>query len=360
MKDTDLKIIPQIIPPGSHIGILGGGQLGRMIAAAAVRMGYHIVIYSDVPNAPASECATHTIHADYTDKTALRKFAEMVDVVTLEFENIPLESLNILSDIVPTRPNSHVLGIAQYRVAEKTFLDKHHIPTARWRQVKNPAELDLVRKARPEAILKMARFGYDGKGQYRLNQASPTPDFNKDAIYEDIINFEKEISVIIARNGKGDSVYYPPVHNVHRDHILSSTLAPAHISDSAKDKAVKIAQNIAEAIHLHGILAVEMFLCDDETIYVNEMAPRPHNSGHWSMDGATICQFELLIRAICNLPLPMPQLLHPSVRMENLLGDDVDRWQEYLQDDSATLYLYGKGDARAKRKMGHVNFIKRT
>ncbi len=347
----------KIIPPGSTIGILGGGQLGRMISATALRMGYHTCIYADSKNSPAFETASDHMIADYQDHDALKKFAKKIDVVTIEFENIPTETLNILSGLVPTRPDGSVLGTANYRVAEKLFFDKYDIPTAKWWKVADTQELAMIRRVQPDAILKMARSGYDGKGQFTLDENSDLPEFTTEAILEERINYQKEISVIIARKADGSLYYYPPMDNVHRDHILYSTLAPAIILPEIAEQAIEIAKKIATALNLIGMIAVEMFLYDDTKLCVNEIAPRPHNSGHWTMDGANICQFELLIRTICNLPLQQPKITR-SVRMINLLGDMAEQWQKYLKETNARLYLYGKDDIRDKRKMGHVNFFK--
>ncbi|MCH9843999.1 MAG: 5-(carboxyamino)imidazole ribonucleotide synthase [Alphaproteobacteria bacterium] len=344
-----------MIPPGSTIGILGGGQLGRMFSAVALRMGYKTVIYSDVDNAPAFETATSHIVGDYKDETKLREFAKKCDVITLEFENIPIETLEFLSnEDVLVRPNADVLKIAQYRVAEKQFFDKHNIPTARWKPVKNTT--NLANMYQPHGILKLARHGYDGKGQYTISDNNPMPDFNEEAILEERIDFEKEISVIIARTDEGDLHYYPPIHNIHKYHILD-TSTPATISQKACDRAIEIAEKVAESLNLIGMVAVEMFLRADDEIYVNEIAPRPHNSGHWTMDGANICQFELLLRTICNLPIPTLYITQ-KVIMRNLLGDEANDWDYYLKQENMKLHLYGKTEIRANRKMGHVNLIK--
>ncbi|MCH9845535.1 MAG: 5-(carboxyamino)imidazole ribonucleotide synthase [Alphaproteobacteria bacterium] len=342
------------IPPGSTIGILGGGQLGRMFSAVALRMGYKTVIYSDVDNAPAFETASSHIVGKYTDEAKLKTFAEKCDVITLEFENIPIETLEFLSEAdVLVRPNAEVLRIAQYRVAEKEFFDKHKIPTASWKHVKKTA--NLTRMSHPSGILKLARHGYDGKGQFTISDDNPMPEFDEDAIFEDRINFVQEISVIIARTLNGDFHYYPPIHNIHEYHILQ-TSTPAEISQKANDRAIEIAKKVAESLNLIGIVAVEMFLCENDEIYVNEIAPRPHNSGHWTMDGANICQFELLLRAICNLPIPTLKITQ-QVHMRNLLGEEANDWNFYLENQNPKLYLYGKTEIRPNRKMGHVNFI---
>ncbi len=340
---------------GSTIGILGGGQLGRMFSAVALRMGYKTLIYSDTDNAPAFETASAHIVGDYNDIEKLTEFARKTDVITLEFENIPIFTLNFLNSAgALVRPNADVLKIAQYRVAEKQFFDDNNIPTAKWQHVRNTAEL-LRSMFHPHGILKLARNGYDGKGQFTVNPANPMPEFNEDAILEDRIDFEQEISVIIARTADGDLHYYPPIHNTHAYHILQYS-KPAEISQTASDEAIEIAKQVAESLNLIGIVAVEMFLCKDDEIYVNEIAPRPHNSGHWTMDGANICQFELLLRTICNLPIPTLKITQ-HVIMENILGDEANGWYAYLQKENSTLYFYGKADARPNRKMGHINII---
>ena len=342
------------IPPGSTIGILGGGQLGRMFSAVALRMGYKTLIYSDSDNAPAFETASAHIVGDYTDKEKLEEFAENCDVITLEFENIPIGTLGFLSEAgALTRPNADVLKIAQYRVAEKQFFDDNNILTAPWKLLKNTNE--LARLTYPEGILKLARNGYDGKGQFTINPDSPIPPFNEDAIFEKRIDFKQEISVIIARTASGNLHYYPPIRNIHEYHILRYS-QPATISQTATNRAIEIAKKVANSLNLIGMVAVEMFLCEDDEIYVNEIAPRPHNSGHWTMDGANICQFELLLRTICNLPIP-DLYITQQVRMLNLLGDEVNDWNTYLQAKDMKLYLYGKAEPRANRKMGHVNHI---
>ena len=348
--DNDTKPIP----PGSTIGILGGGQLGRMLSAVALRMGYKTVVYSDTENAPAFETASESIVADYKDRAELKKFAEKCDVITLEFENIPIATLDFLSEAgALMRPNANVLKIAQYRVAEKQFFDDNNIPTADWWHVENADDFAIFNA--PRGILKLARNGYDGKGQFTINSDNPMPDFNEEAIFEERIDFKQEISVIIARTANGDLHYYPPIHNIHKYHILD-TSTPAKISQKASDSSIEIAKKVAEALNLIGMVAVEMFLCENDEIYVNEIAPRPHNSGHWTMDGANICQFELLLRIICNLPIPELKITQ-QVIMQNLLGYEVIAWDVYLQKENEKLYLYGKDEPRANRKMGHVNRI---
>ena len=340
---------------GSTIGILGGGQLGRMFSAVALRMGYKTLIYSDVDNAPAFETASAHIVGKYDDIDKLKEFAEKSDVITLEFENIPIETLEFLSEAgALMRPNADVLKIAQYRVAEKQFFDDNEIPTALWEHVENTN--DLMGSFLPSGILKLARNGYDGKGQFTISDDNPMQEFNEDAIFEQRIDFEQEISVIIARTATGKLHYYPPIHNIHKYHILDSS-EPAAISQKATDKAIEIAKKVAESLGLIGIVAVEMFLCENDKIYVNEIAPRPHNSGHWTMDGANICQFELLLRTICNLPIPELKITQ-QVTMVNLLGEYVHTWDYYLDREDAKTYIYGKAEARPNRKMGHANLIK--
>ncbi len=345
--------------PGSHLGILGGGQLGRMLAMVAMRMGYHVVIFTPETDAPAGEIASEIVIADYEDQEALAKFAEKVDLVTLEFENVPCETLEFLSQYVCVHPESSTLKIAQNRVYEKQFFDKNNISTAKWWHVTDHHSLEMAHRVQPISVLKQARFGYDGKGQWMLGQDSILPDFTGEAILESKIDFIKEISVIVARGYEGRIVSFPAVENRHQSHILHETFAPAALACDLAKQANLIASHIIDKLEMVGILAVEMFVTRGNELLVNEIAPRPHNSGHWSQQGASICQFELLLRVICGLPILPPKLLYPTY-MRNLLGDEIANWHEYLADESATFYHYGKNEIRPGRKMGHVNFIRKV
>ncbi|MCW8951490.1 MAG: 5-(carboxyamino)imidazole ribonucleotide synthase [Rhodospirillales bacterium] len=355
-------IVPAIVPPGGTIGIIGGGQLGRMTALAAAAMGYRCHIFCPEPDSPAfAVAAEHTI-AEYTDREALGRFADAVDVVTFEFENIPHESVQILADHVVVRPSWECLHISQDRLIEKDFLNGIGIATTAYRRIEGP---DMLRQAiaeiGPRAVLKTVRMGYDGKGQVMMKEGMEADDAwarmgGPLGILEAFVDYEREISVVIARGPDGKSVAFEPVENRHANHILDVTIAPANIPAEMAERAVTMATRTVEAMDLIGLLAVEMFVGRDGTLLVNELAPRPHNSGHWSMDACVTGQFEQFVRAVCGLPLGSPER-HSDAVMKNLLGHDVDGWAEYLTHPNAKLHLYGKKEARPGRKMGHVNTL---
>ncbi|MCR9256656.1 MAG: 5-(carboxyamino)imidazole ribonucleotide synthase [Alphaproteobacteria bacterium] len=351
-----------VIGPGARIGILGGGQLGRMTALAAARLGYSCVILSDVADAPAAQVAMAVV-ADYTDPDALERFAGMVDVVTLEFENIPLETLARLEGHVSVRPGPAVLRVAQDRLLEKTFANENGVPTAPFHAVDSVADLEagIAALGRP-AVLKTRRFGYDGKGQVTIREgddlaAAYDAIGRQPAILEGFIAFEKEVSVIGARTADGRTSVFPVVENQHQNHILKRTVAPAEIEDETARLAHHATLRLMEAMEVVGLLAVEMFVTPEGDILMNEVAPRPHNSGHWSQDGAETDQFEQLVRAVCGLPLGSTRVRTPTV-MENLLGDEVNAWPSLLAAPGAKLHLYGKSAVKPGRKMGHVNRLK--
>ncbi|MFV3073109.1 5-(carboxyamino)imidazole ribonucleotide synthase [Niveispirillum fermenti] len=348
------------IPPGSVIGILGAGQLGRMTALAAANLGYRVHVFA--PESMDSSCgqvvAYHT-QAGWHDLRALARFADDVDVITLEWENVPTYAVEFLARHVHVHPGANVLAVAQDRLAEKSFANKLGIGTAPFRGVRNPAELALaMAEIGTAAILKSTRMGYDGKGQIRLNPGDELSGAfdaigSDDAILEGFVDFELEISVVTARKADGTLASFPPVQNSHKAGILDTTRVPAAITPAVATEAVRIAETLATALQVVGLLAVEMFVTRDGRVLVNEMAPRPHNSGHWSIDFAETSQFEQLIRAICNLPLGSTGIMRPCV-MTNLIGHDVDQWQALLGEPGSRLHLYGKGEARSGRKMGHV------
>lgn len=348
-----------MIAPGSTIGILGDGQLGRMMALAAAELGYKTHIYGQDPNSPAAQVSTAVTIAQYTDEEALRKFASAVDVVTLEFENIPTETLDFLEPIVPVRPGKRVLEITQDRHLEKSFLNSLGAPTAPFANVESLDDLrDGIARIGTPAILKTRRFGYDGKGQVKINAATEIDDAWKEigeqpAILEGFVPFELEISVIVARGVNGDIQSYIPVENRHKNHILDITLAPAEILTVVSDHAVDLSHKIADHIDLIGLMAVEIFVTPEGEVLVNELAPRPHNSGHWTIEGCTTSQFKQSIRAAAGLPLASAER-HSNGVMRNLIGDDIDHWQEILSHPDMSLHLYGKAEAREGRKMGHV------
>ncbi|CAA7623306.1 N5-carboxyaminoimidazole ribonucleotide synthase [Candidatus Terasakiella magnetica] len=356
-----------MLPPGSTIGIIGGGQLGRMAALAAAQLGYLVHIFSPEKDGPASQVSAVSTVADYSDQAAIEAFARSVDVVTFEFENIPAESVRLMASHVPVRPCWSVLEVAQDRIAEKRFFNSIGIKTAPWREV---TSLESLRAALAEigrpAVLKTARLGYDGKGQAKIGpETDPAQAWSAlgdglaaagVGVLEGFINFLGEISVIVARGTDGSWAAFDPVWNVHKDHILDTTTSPAPISDELAQEAMDIAHRAAEALGVVGLLAVEMFVTPTGLL-VNEMAPRPHNSGHWTMDACVTDQFEQFIRAVCGLPLGLPDR-HSDAVMKNLIGDDVTQWRDILSDPTAKLHLYGKAEARPGRKMGHVNRIR--
>jgi 5-(carboxyamino)imidazole ribonucleotide synthase len=349
----------QTIQPGKTIGILGGGQLGRMAAMAAARLGYRCHIYCPDKNSPAFDVAAETTIAAYDDIAALEKFARSVDVVTFEFENVPSAATEALAALKPTRPSPRVLHVTQQRLREKNFLSSINVPTTRYLEVAHKEALPQAVQAlgRP-CVLKSASFGYDGKGQVRIDHETDLgPVWQQTggelAILEAFVDFQREISVVIARGHDGAMELYVPVENQHRHHILDTTIAPARISAATAQKAEAIARHIAQEIKLVGLLGVEMFVTKAGDVLVNELAPRPHNSGHWTIDACVTSQFEQFIRAVCGLPLGSPER-HSDAVMKNLLGDDVANWKQILSEPGAKLHLYGKEEARAGRKMGHV------
>ena len=348
----------QIIAPGGVIGILGGGQLGRMTALAAARLGYRVHTFCPDRNSPASHVSWHNTCAAYDNKSALKAFAESVDVVTFEFENIPSATTDYLATLKPTRPKPNVLYLTQERLREKRFLASINVPTTKFLDVARQEALESAVKAlgRP-AILKSAEFGYDGKGQVRIDGDMDLFEAwvkmgGEVGILEAYVDFVREISVIVARGPDGSTAIYQPVENQHKNHILDVTLVPARVSQAVAGRAEAIARHIATEIGLVGLLAVEMFVTHNDEVLVNELAPRPHNSGHWTLDGCVTSQFEQFVRAVCGVPLGSTER-HSDAVMKNLIGDDVNGWRELLNDPAVKLHLYGKTEARPGRKMGH-------
>ena len=350
---------PKRLDPGATIGILGDGQLGRMIALAAARLGYRCHTFADFPDSPAAQVCAASTHADYRDTAALDAFAEAVDVVTLEFENVPEDSVRYLSEKIAVRPGPNVLATAQDRMLEKNFLNGIGIGTAPYMHVTDLASLETaVEKIGRPAVLKTAKFGYDGKGQVGIGPETDLAEAFAEtgtdhAVLEGWVDFALEISVIVARGPDGAMASYVPVENRHVNHILDTTIAPAGISPGIAARAGEIARSAAESLDVIGLLAVEMFVTWDGKVLVNELAPRPHNSGHWTIDACAISQFQQLVRAICGLPLGSPER-HSDAVMKNLIGPEVDQWLELLAEPGARLHLYGKNETREGRKMGHV------
>jgi 5-(carboxyamino)imidazole ribonucleotide synthase len=342
------------------IGIIGGGQLGRMICFAAHKMGFSTVVFSDIDNSPASFVTNETIIADYLNQEALKKFASQIDIATFEFENIPYETINFLSSHVEVCPSSEILRVTQNRLLEKNFLNSIGIKTAEYAEITNLSDLQNNLEKFGKAILKTATMGYDGKGQFVLKHSSESEEAwskakNHKLILEKFCPFDSEISVMVARSKSGEIAAYEPLTNIHKNGILDESHYPAKISNTLKIKACELAKKIALELNLVGILAVEMFVIGDE-LMVNELAPRPHNSGHFSMDAAVTSQFEQLIRAITDLPLGSTRF-HSCGQMKNLIGDEINDLEKFYQNPNAKIHLYGKSEAKEGRKMGHVNIL---
>jgi 5-(carboxyamino)imidazole ribonucleotide synthase len=354
-----------VLEPGDTVGILGGGQLGRMLALAAAKLGLNCHIYAPENHSCAFDVVRDKTCAPYEDESALARFADAVSVVTYEFENIPASTAKFLRARKPVLPNPHALEIVQDRLTEKEFVMKLGIGTAGFAAVNSLEELQaaIARLGTP-SILKTRRMGYDGKGQASIKtpaDAAAAWDAigRAPAILEQFVRFEREVSVVAARNGKGEVAAFEPAENLHRDHILHRTRVPAQIPGALAGQAGVIAGKIAAALGYVGVLAAEMFVVDDGgklRLLVNEIAPRVHNSGHWTIDGATASQFEQHIRAVAGWPLAKPRRLG-RVEMVNLIGDEVNGWQRYLAEPGACLHIYGKGDPRPGRKMGHVTYV---
>lgn len=348
------------LPAGSVIGMLGGGQLGRMTALAAARLGYRTHVFCPDQDSPCAQVTDRATLSSYGDKAALEAFARAVDVVSFEFENIPHDTVAFLAEHATVRPGAKALAVCQDRLAEKDFITAQGIGVAPYGAVPDEDSLEAaVMKIGLPAILKTTRDGYDGKAQARLDQMKDAGGAwekigGKPAVLEGFVDFAMEVSVIAARGADGSVACYPAVENRHRDHILSQTIAPAPITPALAAEAERIARTLAEALDVVGLLAVEMFVTLDGRVLVNELAPRPHNSGHWTMDACATDQFEQFVRAICGLPLGSVERVSDAV-MTNLIGDDVLEVPAILAEPGARLHLYGKAEARPGRKMGHVN-----
>ena len=361
---------PKTLLPGATIGVMGGGQLGRMFAIAARRMGYRVHTFSPEKNGPAAQLSDHATTANYDDEAAVTGFARAIDVLTFEFENIPAPTIEWASREQPlVRPRGEVLLIAQNRLREKEFLSGSGFPVATFRRVASESDLTTAVEAigRP-SILKGAAFGYDGKGQHRIDPGTDLAEIwsareNAECVLEQVIDFEREISVIVARGPDGQTEVFPVCENIHRHHILNLTLAPARIPDRIADKAGELARAVARSLDLFGLLAVEMFLRGNGELIINELAPRPHNSGHWTIEGCGTSQFEQHVRAVCGLPLGKTEILRPSAMM-NLLGDVWSEgepdWAAALAEPNVHLHLYGKREPRSRRKMGHLTALAKT
>jgi 5-(carboxyamino)imidazole ribonucleotide synthase len=354
---------PRLFPPGATVGVMGSGQLGRMFAIAARRMGYRVHVFSTERDTPAGQLADLEIAAPYDDEAAVARFAEGVDLVTFEFENIPARTIEWTAARRVVRPAGNVLHICQHRLREKQFLSAAGVPVSPFATVDSVEDLrEAIRLIGAPAILKTAAFGYDGKGQRRIDSVEQAEqvDVSAPSVLERWVSFSKEISVIVARGVNGEISTFPVCENVHRNHVLDLTVAPARISAEVAESAREIARIIAEKLDLTGILAVEMFLEPDSRLVVNELAPRPHNSGHFSIEACVTSQFEQHLRAVCGLALGSTELLRPAA-MVNLLGDlwrdGEPDWAAAARFPDVKIHLYGKAEPRPGRKMGHLTAL---
>ena len=359
----------RLIPPGATVGVLGSGQLGRMFAIAARRMGYRVHTLSPDYDTPTGQVADREVQAAYDDLDAVRDFARGVDVVTFEFENVSSAATEAAAEHAPVRPAGAVLHTTQNRLREKTFLASHGFPVTPFRTVRTEEDLApaLAALGLP-AVLKTAGWGYDGKGQAVIRDAAEAAPAlrslglkeGEEAILEGFVDFEREVSVVAARGPDGRAAEFAPIENRHSRHILDLSIAPAEISPRLAREATEIARGILEALDVVGVLCVELFVAQDGRLLVNELAPRPHNSGHLTFDAAVTSQFEQQLRAICGLPLGATDLLCPAA-MANLLGDlwedGEPDWAAALADPDVKLHLYGKATARPGRKMGHLTAL---
>lgn len=360
----------RVIAPGAALGVLGGGQLGRMFAIAARRMGYRVHTFSPDADTPTGQVADVEVVAEYEDLEALRAFARQVDVVTFEFENVPSIAIDAIEAITPVRPGGMALQTAQQRAREKQFLADRGFPTASFARAASLDELwDAVARIGTPSVIKTAAFGYDGKGQHKVTTPADVEHIwtaigHQEAVVERFVNLQTEVSVVAARGLDGDITHYQPFENRHRDHILDVTTTPAALTPALATRAAEIARHLLEELQYVGVLCVEFFVDTDGELLVNELAPRPHNSGHLTFDAAITSQFEQQVRAVCALPLGSTRLLAPAAAMANLLGelweDGEPNWAAASRFGDVKLHLYGKSEARRGRKMGHMTAMGRT
>jgi 5-(carboxyamino)imidazole ribonucleotide synthase len=355
--------------PGATVGVLGSGQLGRMFAIAARRMGYRVHTFSPDSDTPTGQVSDKEYESAYDDLDAVREFARGVSVVTFEFENVPAESVEAAAALAPVRPSGSVLYTTQNRLREKNFLARNGFPVAPFRHVASREELTaaLAEVGMP-AVLKTAGFGYDGKGQTRVTtDDDEVRAFDalkgQEGVVEAFVDFEREVSVVAARTAWGEFAHYGVIENAHSRHILDVSVAPARVNEATAREAVEIARAVLEALDVVGVMCVEFFLTRDGRLLVNELAPRPHNSGHLTFDASVTSQFEQQLRAVCCLPLGSTELMRPAA-MANLLGDlwgeGEPDWREALKFTDVKLHLYGKTEPRAGRKMGHLTALAST
>lgn len=356
-----------MILPEATLGVLGGGQLGRMFTVAARTMGYRVIVLDPDPHSPAAELANEHICADFTDHIALEKMGRACAAITTEFENVSADSMEFLSQFCLVRPSAKAVAIAQNRIREKTFLRDSGFETAPFIEINSSAEIEAaLKRIGTPALLKISQFGYDGKGQATIqNLTEAVAAFeqmgSKPCVLEKRLNLKTEISVVVARDINGNTVAYPAAENIHVNGILDISIVPAQVSEVIAQQATLAAQEVANKLNYCGVMAVEFFIIENDRLLINEIAPRPHNSGHYTMDACLTSQFDQQVRAMCGLPLGDARLLAP-VAMVNILGDiwhgeTPPPWDAVLKEPSAKLHLYGKHEARAGRKMGHFTCI---
>jgi len=361
MEDRDL-----LIPLGSTLGMLGGGQIGGFFAEAALRFGYKVSVWDPSPNAPAKRLATVAFDSPFDDQDTLRKFADVSACASLEWENVPVTLTDHLGKLIRVRPGSKSLGLAQDRTKEKHFLTQHHIPVTKYAVIQNPSELGKVQLELPW-IVKTATLGYDGHGQWRISNSQDIAGVENVLkgdgpwVVEKVVHYKSELAVVVGYDGESKFVTFPPTENIHENGILRISISPARISIELGRRAQDLAQEVIKYIGDPGVFCVEMFLLENEELLVNEIAPRPHNSGHHTIDSFTVSQYELQIRALVGLPLINPQQITSSVLL-NVLGEeytnltDSNTINRILNSQNARLYSYGKLDVRPSRKMGHILF----
>jgi 5-(carboxyamino)imidazole ribonucleotide synthase len=355
-----------VILPGATLGVLGGGQLGRMFTLAAYSMGYRVVVLDPDPHSPAGLIADQHIKADYRDHAALQILGDECAAVTTEFENVPADSMEVMEKHCKVRPNAEAVRIAQDRIREKTFIQEHGLATAPFAAIYEAQDIEeAIAGLNPPLLLKTASMGYDGKGQIQVNSAAEARAAfehlgNGACVLEEMVDLEREISVVLARSLSGQTAIYPVGENRHIDGILDTTIVPASVDAATTESVIKMAVQLAETMDYCGVLAVEFFCTRKGELLINEMATRPHNSGHFTVDACATSQFEQQVRMMCGLPPGDTRMLSPVV-MTNLLGDLWEKgepaWQRVLDEPQAHLHLYGKRGARPGRKMGHINCL---
>ena len=355
----------RIIQPGATIGVLGSGQLGRMFTIAARRLGYRVHVFSPDDDTPTGQVADVEIQSRYDNLDAVAEFAKRIDVVTFEFENVPVETIEVIDRLAPVRPTGHVLHTTQQRIREKSFLRSAGIPVTQFHVIRSQDDLKAIRNDELPGILKTAAWGYDGKGQIRVETSSELErawmELNcAESVLEHFVDFDSELSVVAARGHDGTVAVYGPIANMHRDHILDLSVTPAELPFRIAEDAIDMTRTILAELEFIGVLCVEFFLTTDGKLLVNELAPRPHNSGHLTIDAHETCQFEQQVRAVCGLPLGAATQLRPAA-MVNLLGDvwqhGTPDWSRALAVSDLKLHLYGKREARLGRKMGHMTVL---